>query len=408
MAKQTKEIKKFEFSKVGSILDNIGKNIPIVIEKEVKEKVFISTGVYLVDAAMSGRLLNGGIATNRISVFAGESGAGKSFLAYSVSRHAQKAGYSVIYIDTEQAVDLEDLPKFGIDGSLDKFRLIRSNKVEDVNITLTQLVEELKEQKIAGYELPKLLIVLDSLGQMASNKEKNDLLKGDIKQDMTKAKALGSMFRSINTDLGYLDIPMLVCNHTYLTMDLFPAEKLKGGNGLLYSASVIGFMSKSKLKDGTEDDMDLGQSGITVLFKTSKNRLAKPKKIRFDISFANGMNPYTGLDAFCRPEYFSQIGIAQGKSEVDKSTGELKFNPGGIRWYVRHLDKSFTTKQLFTEEIFTQEVLEKMDPIVNDYFRFKSLEELEETEKQFNSIMQDDDDENNGFSDDVSADDLFN
>ena len=405
--KETKDVKKFEFSKVGSILDNIAKSVPIQIEKEIKEKTFITTGVYLLDAALSGRLLGGGIATNRITAFAGESGAGKSFLAYSVSRHAQKAGYSVIYIDTEQAVDLEDLPKFGIDGSLDKFRLIRSNKVEDVNITLTQLVEELKEQKIAGYELPKLLIVLDSLGQMASNKEKNDLLKGDIKQDMTKAKALGSMFRSINTDLGYLDIPMLVCNHTYLTMDLFPAEKLKGGNGLLYSASVIGFMSKSKLKDGTEDDMDLGQSGITVLFKTSKNRLAKPKKIRFDISFANGMNPYTGLDAFCRPEYFSQIGIAQGKSEVDKSTGELKFNPGGIRWYVRHLDKSFTTKQLFTEEIFTQEVLEKMDPIVNDYFRFKSLEELEETEKQFNSIMQDDDDENNGFSDDVSADDLF-
>jgi RecA/RadA recombinase len=404
MAKQSKEVKKFEFSKVGSILDNIAKSVPIQIEKEIKEKTFITTGVYLLDAALSGRLLGGGIATNRITAFAGESGAGKSFLAYSVSRHAQKTGYSVIYIDTEQAVDLEDLPKFGIDGSLDKFRLIRSNKVEDVNITLTQLVEELKEQKIAGYELPKLLIVLDSLGQMASNKEKSDLLKGDIKQDMTKAKALGSMFRSINTDLGYLDIPMLVCNHTYLTLDLFPAEKLKGGNGLLYSASVIGFMSKSKLKTGEEDDMDLGQSGITVLFKTSKNRLAKPKKIRFDISFANGMNPYTGLDAFCRPEYFKEIGIAQGKMEVDKSTGELKFNPGGIRWYVRHLDKSFTTKQLFTPEIFTMEVLKSMEPIINDYFRFKSLDEMEQTEKQFNEMIEDPE----SFSDDISADDLFN
>ena len=402
--KESKEVKKFEFSKVGSILDNIAKSVPIQIEKEIKEKTFITTGVYLLDAALSGRLLGGGIATNRITAFAGESGAGKSFLAYSVSRHAQKAGYSVIYIDTEQAVDLEDLPKFGIDGSLDKFRLIRSNKVEDVNITLTQLVEELKEQKIAGYELPKLLIVLDSLGQMASNKEKNDLLKGDIKQDMTKAKALGSMFRSINTDLGYLDIPMLVCNHTYLTLDLFPAEKLKGGNGLLYSASVIGFMSKSKLKTGEEDDMDLGQSGITVLFKTSKNRLAKPKKIRFDISFANGMNPYTGLDAFCRPEYFKEIGIAQGKMEVDKSTGELKFNPGGTRWYVRHLDKSFTTKQLFTPEIFTMEVLKSMEPIINDYFRFKSLDEMEQTEKQFNEMIEDPE----AFSDDISADDLFN
>lgn len=407
MAKQTKEVKKFEFSKVGSILDNIAKTVPILVEKEIKEKKFITTGVYILDAALSGKLIGGGIATNRITAFAGESGAGKSFLCYSCAKNAQKAGYSVIYIDTEQAIDLEDLTKFGIDNSLDKFRLIRSNKVEDLNITLTQLIDELKTQKLAGYELPKLMIVLDSLGQMASNKEKEDLLSGSIKQDMTKAKALGSMFRSINTDLGYLEIPFLVANHTYLTMDLFPQEKLRGGNGLLYSASVIGFMSKSKLKDGSEDDMDLGQSGITVLFKTAKNRLAKPKKIRFDISFVHGMNPYTGLDAFCRPEFYEQIGIAQGKEEVDKKTGEIKFIPGGNRWFVRHLGKSFTTKQLFTQEIFTQEVLEKMAPIVNDYFRFKSLEEIEEVEKKFNEIMDDVDDEFTDYND-VDAGDLFN
>lgn len=406
MAKK-KASSKFEFSKVGSILDNIAKSVPIVVEKEIKEKTFISTGVYLVDAAMSGRLLGGGIATNRISVFAGESGAGKSFLAYSVTKHAQKEGYSVIYIDTEQAVDLEDMPKFGVDNSLEKFRLIRSNKVEDINITLTQLVDELKEQKLAGAELPKLMIVLDSLGQMASNKEKADLLKGDIKQDMTKAKAIGSMFRSINNDLGYLDIPMLVCNHTYLTMDLFPRSVMKGGNGLLYSASVIGFMSKSKLKTGEEDDMDLGQSGISVLFKTQKNRLAKPKKIRFDISFAHGMNPYTGLDAFCRPEYFEQIGIAKGKMDVDKSTGEMTFVPGGNRWYVNHLGKSVTKKQLFKPEVFTEEVLEAMNPIVNEYFRFKSLDEIEEVEKQFNDVIDDEDDDTNGFTDSADADDIF-
>jgi RecA/RadA recombinase len=407
MAKKQEGGKKFEFSKVGSILDNIAKTVPVQIKKEIKEKVFITTGVYLLDAALSGKLIGGGVANNRITAFAGESGAGKSFLAYSCARHAQKDGYSIIYIDTEQAIDLEDLSKFGIDNSLEKFRLISSNKVEDVNILLTQLVDELKDQKLAGFELPKLMIILDSLGQMASNKEKEDLLKGDIKQDMTKAKALGSMFRSINTDLGYLEIPMIVCNHTYQTLDLFSQEKLKGGNGLLYSASVIGFMSKSKLKTGEEDAMDLGQSGISVLFKTAKNRLAKPKKIRFDISFIHGLNPYTGLDAFCRPEYFEQIGIAQGKEEVDKSTGEIKFTPGGNRWFVRHLNKAFTTKQLFTQEVFTQEVLEKMAPIVNDYFRFKSLDEIEETEKQFNEMMGDEDDDTNGFTDASDADDIF-
>jgi hypothetical protein len=217
------------------------------------------------------------------------------------------------------------------------------------------------------------------------------------------------MFRSINTDLGYLDIPMIVCNHTYLTMDLFPQEKLKGGNGLLYSASVIGFMSKSKLKTGEEDDMDLGQSGISVLFKTAKNRMAKPKKIRFDISFANGMNPYTGLDAFCRPEYMDQIGIAKGKMDVNKATGEMTFVPGGNRWYVSHLNKSVTTKQLFSQEVFTTGVLDRMAPIVNDYFRFKSLDEIEEVENEFNKIVGEDDEEDdtNGFTDATDAGDLF-
>lgn len=402
----TKETKKFEFSKVGTILDNIAKSIPIQIEKEIKERKFISTGVYLLDAALSAKLLGGGIATSRITGLLGESGAGKSFVAYSVCKSAQKDGYSIVYIDTEESLDLEDLPKFGINPSLDKFRLVRSNKVEDVNILMTQLLDELKTQKLNGFEIPKILIVLDSIGQMSSNKEKNDLLKGDIKQDMTRAKQLNALFRSIGSDLGYLEIPLLCCNHTYLTQDLFPREISKGGMGLVYSASVLGFLSKSKLKTGEEDDMDLGQSGISVLFKTQKNRLAKPKKIRFDISFANGMNPFTGLDAFCRPEYFKQIGIAQGKAEVDKKTGEFSFTPGGNRWYISHLDKSVTTKQLFTPEVFTMDVLKKMEPIVNDYFRFKSLEEIEASEQEFDKLV----DQADEFTDidSVDADDIFN
>lgn len=407
MAKQVKEAKKFEFSKVGSILDNIAKSVPIVIEKEVKEKQFISTGCYLLDAALSAKLVGGGILGGRIFGLLGESGAGKSFIAYSICKSAQKSGYSIIYIDTENSIDLEGITKFGIDNSQDKFRLIRSNKVEDINISITQLLDELKEAKMDGFEIPKIIIVLDSIGMMSSNKEKEDLLKGAMKQDMTRAKGLNALFRSISSDLGFLDIPMVCCNHTYLSQDLFPKEISKGGMGLVYSASVLGFLSKSKLKTGEEDDMDLGQSGISVLFKTQKNRLAKPKKIRFDISFAHGMNPYTGLDAFCRPEYFNQIGIAKGKMEVDKSTGEMKFTPGGLKWYIDHLNKSVHTKQLFTPEVFTQEVLLKMEPIVNDYFRFKTIDEIEEVEKKFNSIIEDDEDETNGFTDAADADDIF-
>lgn len=330
---------------------------------------------------------------------------GKSFLCYSTAKMAQKDGYSIVFIETEGAIDLIDFPNYGIDIDPNKFRLISSNKVEDINITLVQLLEELKDQKLAGFEIPKIMIVLDSLGQMASNKEKEDLLKGDIKQDMTKAKALTSMFRAINTDLTYLEIPMLVANHTYLTLDLFPKEVLRGGNGLLYSASVIGFMSKARLKTGEEDDMDLGSSGIVVSLKTSKNRMAKPKKIKFEISAVSGMNPYTGLDAFCRPEFYEKIGIAKGKEEVDKETGELIFKPGGNKWFVRHLGKSFWTKQLFRGEVFTQEVLEAMAPIVNNYFSYSSIDEIEEAENAFNDALNDiDDPDGDGF---VDADDIF-
>jgi len=406
MAKQASS-KKFEFSKVGSILDNIAKSVPIVIEKEVKEKSFISTGCYLLDAALSAKLVGGGILGGRIFGLLGESGAGKSFIAYSICKSAQRDGYSIIYIDTENSIDLEGITKFGIENTPDKLRLIRSNKVEDINISLTQLLDELKDAKMGGFDIPKILIVLDSIGMMSSNKEKEDLLKGAMKQDMTRAKGLNALFRSISSDLGYLDIPMVCCNHTYLSQDLFPKEISKGGMGLVYSASVLGFLSKSKLKDGNEDEMDLGQSGISVLFKTQKNRLAKPKKIRFDISFLNGLNRYSGLDAFCRPEYFNQIGIAKGKMEVDKSTGEMNFIPGGTRWYVDHLNKSVTTKQLFTQEVFTEDVLNRMAPIVNDYFRFKSLDEIEDVENEFNKIIGEEEDDTNGFTDASDAGDLF-
>ena len=285
MAKVTKEIKKFEFSKVGNILDQISKTIPIRIEKEIKEKEYISTGIYLLDASLSGKLLDGGVLTNRITCFAGESGVGKSFLAYSICKQAQAKGYSIIYIDTEFSIELEDLARLGVDNSEDKFRLVRSNKVEDVNITLTQLMEELMAQKLAGYEMPKLMIVLDSVGQMSSTKEKADLLKGDIKVDFTKAKALGSLFRSIGSDLGFLEIPMIAINHSYETMEMFSQTKLKGGNALFYAASIVGILTKAKLVTTEEDEMDLGASGIKVTFKAVKNRLAKPKKIKFDISF---------------------------------------------------------------------------------------------------------------------------
>jgi recombination protein RecA len=408
MAKKTTEVKKFEFSKIGSILDNIAKSVPIHIDKEMKEKTYISTGNYVLNAALSGSLF-GGIGSRGISVFGGPEASGKTFLALNIMREAQKVGYCVIYIDTEYAINRADLPKYGIDNSPEKFIIIRGNQVEELNVAITTLIDELKKAKLEGYELPKQIWALDSLGQLSSKKSKEDLLKGDIKADVgNKAKAIGSLFVSITADINYLEIPMVVNNQTYETMEMFSQTIMKGGRQLYYSANNITFLTKAKLKDDNADDLDItGNTGSIVTCKCVKNRSVKPKQVKIEISFEKGMNPYKGLLEFCRPEFFKQIGIGRGKMEVDKSTGELKFIPGAGKWYVSHIDKSFYESQMYNSEIFNKDILNKLEPIINNYFKYKSLSEQEEVEREFEKLIESDIDDN-GFSDDLSADDLFN
>lgn len=414
-----KQVKKFDFSKVGDLLDKISEKIPIHIDKEERTKTYINTGSLILNAALSGSLF-GGIGDRGIYTFAGPEASGKTFLALNIMREAQKMGYGVVYIDTEYAINRSDLPKYGIDNSPEKFIIVRGNQVEELNMAVTQLIDSLKEAKLEGYEMPKQIWALDSLAQMSSKKMKDDLLKGDSKTDMTKAKAISALFVSITADINFLDIPLVVNNQTYETMDLFSQTEMKGGRQLKYSSNIITYLTRAKLKDNV-DDMDLGQSGIIVTAKCIKNRTAKPKQVKFEISFEKGMNLYKGLDVFCRPEYFDQIGIAQGKWEtypkpiekLDKSTGELTyvdgaFKAGGNRWYCKHLGTYVNKADLFTSKVFTQDVLERMEPIINNYFKYKSLDEIEEFQKEFEHLEKEEDDELDNFSDTMDSDDLFN
>lgn len=184
--------------------------------------------------------------------------------------------------------------------------------------------------------------------------------------------------------------------------------------GAIYNASIILMLSKAKLKDGNEDEQDLGQSGIIVSAKTQKNRLAKPKKIKFELSFNKGSNPYSGLEFWCTPENFDVIGIAKGKpvieDVVDKSTGEIigkktSINPGGNFWYIRHLDKSVPTTRLNTKEVFTPEVLNAMAPILEDYFKYRDMDELQTVEEELDKISAEF--EEHGNADEVDAGKLF-
>ena len=397
MAKSTKVVQKkpvFDFSKISSLIENISKKDIISIEDFEKEKTFISTGIHVVDALLSKSILKGGIPNNKITIIAGPKQTGKSFISLNIARNAQKMGYNIVWIDTEYSIEKSDFDMYGIDTSdQNKFMLIRTNIVEKIKMFMMSFLDALQKLKDTGVDVSKTIFFLDSIGMLSSEKEKDDTLKLNIKQDMTRAKQIKSLVRLITNDLGYLNIPLVCTNHVYLTQDMFPQTIMSGGEGLYYAASVILFLSDAKLKTGEEDEMDLGRSGSVITAKSAKNRLAKPKKVKFEIDYSKGINPYKGLDLFCTIENFEKIGIAQVKKVIDKDSGEITYQPSN-RWYVKHLDTTISAKQLFNRKVFNTEVLKAMEPIIYDYFKYPSydecLKELEDIDERLNEIEEKD------------------
>lgn len=377
MAKQIKKTDGFNLGKISSVIDNLSKKSMITIDNLKTERTYINTGIYILNALLSKSILYGGLSKNRFTILAGPTQTGKSYICLNVIRNAQKEGYNVIYIDTEFSIENSDFDIFGVDVSdPNKFMLIRSNKVENLKIFLAQLLDELKRQKEKGEDVSKTIFVIDSLGALASRKEVEDAIKGNDKQDMSRAKNIKSLLRIIIDDLGYLQIPLLATNHVYLSQDLFPQTIQSGGEGLNYLASVIILLSKAKLEDKDKDDMSTGSSGSVITALARKNRMAKPKKIKFEIDHSKGCNAFKGLEQFCTIENFEKVGIAKVKPVVNKVTGEIKYESGS-KWYVKHLDKTLFDSQLYNGKVFTQEVLEALEPIIYEYFRYASYEEYQ-------------------------------
>lgn len=409
MAKSKEKSNGYSFGNLQNLVENISKKTSITVERDRDDDSYISTGVYVMDALLAKSITKGGVPKNRITIFAGDPGTGKSYLCYNIARNAQKDGYSVIYIDTEYSANNETFKSFGVNTDPEHFMLLSSNNVEAIKTTLTQIINDLKTQKTNGLEIPKVVIFLDSIGNLASSKEINDAIEGNNKQDMTRAKSLKSMFRIISSDLGFLDIALIATNHIYLTQDLFPQAVMNGGKGAEYAASTIVYLTTAKLKTGQEDDLDLGSSGVIVTAKARKNRMAKPKKIKFNIDHSEGTNPYYGLDFWCTPENFEKVGIAKGKMVKGKD-GKDVFEPGGqkSKWYVKHLDKTLFDKQLYNGTVFNKDVLSALEPIIYDYFKYTSWEEVQKTMNELDSKYSDyESEEEDNMNFDISNDNLF-
>jgi len=281
---------------------------------------WISTNNYALNYLISGDF-NKGVPLGKVTVFAGESGAGKSFICSgNLVANAQKQGIYVILIDSENALDEKWLHALDVDTSEDKLLKLNMAMIDDVAKTIHEFMKEYKEMA----ERPKVLFVIDSLGMLLTPTDINQFEAGDLKGDMgRKPKALTALVRNCVNMFGSYNVGLVCTNHTYASQDMFdPDDKISGGQGFVYASSIVVAMKKLKLKTDENGVKTSEVHGIRAACKIMKTRYAKPfETLQIEIPYETGMNPYSGL-----VDMFEKAGllVQQGNrlKHVDPTTGE--------------------------------------------------------------------------------------
>jgi recombination protein RecA len=257
---------------------------------------WISTNNFALNYLISGNF-NKGIPMGKVTVFAGESGAGKSFICSgNLVKNAQAQGIYVILVDTENALDEAWLHALGVDTSEDKMLKLNMAMIDDVAKVISDFVKEYKTLPEEGR--PKVLFVLDSLGMLLTPTDVNQFEAGEMKGDMgRKPKALTSLVRNCVNMFGSLNIGLVCTNHTYASQDMFdPDDKISGGQGFIYASSIVVAMKKLKLKEDEDGNKISEVKGIRAACKIMKTRYNKPfESVQVKIPYETGMNPYSGL-----------------------------------------------------------------------------------------------------------------
>jgi RecA/RadA recombinase len=257
---------------------------------------WISTGNYALNYLISGDF-NKGVPLGKVTVFAGESGSGKSYICSgNLVRHAQQQGIFVVLIDSENALDEDWLHNLGVDTSEDKLLKLNMAMIDDVAKTISKFIADYKTQPTE--DRPKVLFVIDSLGMLLTPTDVNQFDAGDLKGDMgRKPKALTALVRNCVNMFGNHNVGLVATNHTYASQDMFdPDDKISGGQGFVYASSIVVAMKKLKLKEDEDGNKVTEVNGIRAACKIMKTRYAKPfESLQIKIPYVTGMNPYSGL-----------------------------------------------------------------------------------------------------------------
>jgi RecA/RadA recombinase len=276
---------------------------------------WISTGNYALNYLISGDF-HKGIPLGKVTVFAGDSGAGKSYICSgNIVKHAQEQGIFVVLIDSENALDEAWLQALGVDTSESKLLKLSMAMIDDVAKTISTFMQDYKA--LPDGERPKVLFVIDSLGMLLTPTDVNQFEAGEMKGDLgRKPKALTALVRNCVNMFGSYNVGMVVTNHTYASQDMFdPDDKISGGQGFIYASSIVVAMKKLKLKEDEDGNKVSEVNGIRAACKIMKTRYAKPfEGVQVKIPYTTGMSPHSGL-----------VDLAEKKGILKKDGNRLSF-----------------------------------------------------------------------------------
>jgi recombination protein RecA len=322
---------------------------------------WISTGNYALNYLISGDF-NRGIPLGKVTVFAGDSGAGKSYICSgNIIKNAQEQGIFVVLIDSENALDEDWLKALGVDTSESKLLKLSMAMIDDVAKTISTFMSDYKA--LPEGERPKVMFVIDSLGMLLTPTDVNQFDAGEMKGDLgRKPKALTALVRNCVNMFGSYNVGLVCTNHTYASQDMFdPDDKISGGQGFIYASSIVVAMKKMKLKEDEDGNKVSDVNGIRAGCKVMKTRYAKPfEGVQVKIPYTTGMSPYSGLvDLIEKKELLKR----EGNSLVfTTSDGEIikKFRKAWEKNDDGCLDKVMTDfKNIKTEVSTTDDTVEE-------------------------------------------------
>ncbi len=303
-------VRPFDVSKFRSSLTKSIQGISTGFESD--PDTWISTGNYTLNYLISGDF-NKGVPLGRVTMFAGESGSGKSLIASgNLIKSAQSQGIFCVAIDSENALHEDWLQALGVDTSPEKMLRINVSMVDDVAKIISDFISSYKKDYEGKEDKPKILFVVDSLGMLLTPTDRDQFEKGEMKGDLgRKAKSLTALIRNSVNLIGSLNIGLVATNHTYASQDMFdPDDKISGGQGFMYASSIVVAMKKLKLKEDEDGNKITDVTGIRSACKVMKSRFNKPfEAVQVKIPYEAGMDPYSGLvDLFEKKEILVKQG----------------------------------------------------------------------------------------------------